>query len=101
MTLASDVPVVVVPLFGHVDGEGWTLGDFGVGGVLAPAAPDRVSEAYLGDSGRGRRTESGTKVFMGKSSVLRCVWVSSLRSIDAVTFYAIGLRVKTLDHRSR
>jgi hypothetical protein len=77
----SNVAAVLVPFFGHVGGEERTLGDFGVGGVLAPAAPDRLSEAYLGDSGRGRKTGSGTKVFLSESAVLqhhrrRCMRVS-------------------------
>jgi hypothetical protein len=44
------VAAVVVPFLGHVGGEERTLGDFGVGGVSAPVAPDHVSAAYLGDS---------------------------------------------------
>jgi hypothetical protein len=67
---ASVVAAVVVLIFGHVDGEERTLGDFGVGGVLAPATPDRVSETYIGDSGRERKTGSALKVFPGESSVL-------------------------------
>jgi hypothetical protein len=59
----SDVAAVMVHFFGHVGGEERTLGDFGVGGVSALAAPDHMSEAYLGDSGRGWKTGSGTKVF--------------------------------------
>jgi hypothetical protein len=34
-SLTSDVAAVVVPFFGHVDGEERMLGDFGVGGVSA------------------------------------------------------------------
>jgi hypothetical protein len=104
---ASDVAAMMIPFFGHVGGKERTLGDFGVGGVSAPAAPDRVSEAYLGDSGRGRKTGSGTKVFSSESSVLRhhrrrCLRVSLPSwGADATTFSMIGLRVKTLDHRSR
>jgi hypothetical protein len=61
---ASIVAVVVVVLiFGHVDDKERTLGDFGVGGVSALAAPDRVSEAYIGDIRRGRKTWSDLKVF--------------------------------------
>jgi hypothetical protein len=37
--VASDVSVVVVSLFGHLDGVERTLGDPGVGGALALAAP--------------------------------------------------------------
>jgi hypothetical protein len=78
---ASVVAVVVVLIFGHVDDEERTLGDFGVGGVSSPATPDRVSETYIGDSGRGQKTGSDLKVFPGESSVLwhwrrRCLRVS-------------------------
>jgi hypothetical protein len=64
---ANVVAAVVVRIFGHVDGEKRTLGNFGVGGVSTPAAPDRVSEAYLGDSGCGRKTGSVLKVFRAKA----------------------------------
>jgi hypothetical protein len=67
---ASVVAVVVVLIFGHMDDEERTLGDFGVGGVLAPATPNHVSETYIGDSGRGHKTGSDLKVFPGESSVL-------------------------------
>jgi hypothetical protein len=71
-TSVSSVSVVaVVRIFGHVDGEEQTLGDFGVSGVSTPTAPDHVSEACLGDSGCGRKAGSVLKVFLGKSSVLR------------------------------
>jgi hypothetical protein len=66
---ASDV--VVVPLFGHVDGEERMLGDFGVDCVLAPAGPYRVLEVCLGDSGRGQKMGSGTNVFVDETLVLR------------------------------
>jgi hypothetical protein len=36
---ASDMAVVVVSLFGHVDGVERTVGDPGVGGASALAAP--------------------------------------------------------------
>jgi hypothetical protein len=67
---ASVVAVVVVLILGHVDGEERTLGDFGVGGVSAPVAPDRVLGAYIGDIRRGRKTGINLKVFPGESSVL-------------------------------
>jgi hypothetical protein len=73
-TSVSSVSVVaaaVVRIFGHVDGEERALGNFGVGGVSTPAAPDHVSEAYLEDSGCGRKAGSVLKVFPGESSVLR------------------------------
>jgi hypothetical protein len=66
----SDVAAVVVPFFGHVDGEERTLGDFGVGGVWAPAALNHVSEVYLRDNRRGWKTGSSTKVFLGERYVL-------------------------------
>jgi hypothetical protein len=66
----SVVAVVVVLIFGHVDDEERTLGDFSVGGVSALATPDRASGTYIGDSGRGRKTGSDFKVFSGESSVL-------------------------------
>jgi hypothetical protein len=68
---ASDVAAVVVPFFGHVDGEERALGDFAVGGVLTPATSDRVLEAYLGDCEHGRKTGSDTKIFQSETSLLR------------------------------
>jgi hypothetical protein len=67
----STASEVVVPLFGHVDGEERMLGDFGVDCVLAPAGPNRVLEVCLGDNGRGQKMGSGTNVFVDETSVLR------------------------------
>jgi hypothetical protein len=67
----SVMAAVVVRIFGHVDGEERTLGDFGVGAFRLRQPPDRVSEAYHGDSGCGRKTGSILMVFPSESSVLR------------------------------
>jgi hypothetical protein len=50
-SMASDAAVVVVSLLGHVDGEERTVGDVGVGGASALAAP----KSSFGGLTRGHR----------------------------------------------
>jgi len=51
---ASDAAVVVVPFFGHVDGEERTLGDFGVGGASASS----TLGSCVGDLTLGQRAQA-------------------------------------------
>jgi hypothetical protein len=58
---ASDVAAVVVLIFGHVDGEERTLGDSGVGGVTASAAPRSCVDSLI----RGQRVPLPSWGFCG------------------------------------
>jgi hypothetical protein len=104
---ASIVAVVVVLIFGYVNGEERMLKNFGVGDVSTPVALDRVSEAYLEDSEHGWKTGSNLKVFRMKAQCFStsggddCVYHYLLGNAAAATFSVIGLWMKILDHRSR
>jgi hypothetical protein len=62
---ASDVAVVMVSLFGHVDGEGRAMGDPGAGSSqIAFWRPNSGTTAV-------RDLRGGVKVFSGESLALR------------------------------
>jgi hypothetical protein len=72
---ASDVAVVMVSLFGHVDGEEWVVGD--PGGGSSQIAFRRLNSGMAAV----RDLWGGAKVFLGESLALRrqrwrCMWLS-------------------------
>jgi hypothetical protein len=70
---ASDVAAVVVSLFGHVDGEEWTVGD--PGGGSSQIAFGGLTWGWRA----GRDPEGGAKVFPGESPALWRQWWRCLR----------------------
>jgi hypothetical protein len=67
---ASDVAVVVMFLFGHVDGVKWTVGDPGVGDASILAAPRSWFGGLTRDSGRMSSRERCEDFFGHKLSAL-------------------------------
>jgi hypothetical protein len=68
-------PMVVVLLFAIWDDEERAAGDPAivvVGDAWVKAAPDRVLEVLLGDSGRCKVPGWRAKIFLGESSLLWC-----------------------------
>jgi hypothetical protein len=60
----SDVAVVTVFLFAHVDGDEWTMRDTGVGGVSALTAPRSRFRGLTWDL-QAPKFGSSLKVFFG------------------------------------